>query len=383
MLNRILALAGLFITESLLLTGGNAALAQENAGNHQISATQPFAVENVAQFSRPWAIAVLPDDRMLVTDKPGQLYLVTQAGEKTEIPGLPPVLYQGQNGVLDVAIGPDFATDGTIYLTYVEPGGGSDAGGLALAKATLQLDSEPPALDGFEVIWRQEPPGGGGQPGGIIAIAPDGQHLFLSSGDRMRPETAQDPDQALGKVLRLNLDGSTPEDNPDAAAGGVRAQTWSTGHRNPYGLAFDAGGALWLHEMGPQGGDELNLIEPGKNYGWPVVSNGDNYNGTPIPNHATHPEFQPPALYWNPVIAPAGLVFYDGELFPDWKGSALIGGLRVHSLVRVTFDVDGAHEADRWDLGRRIRDVAVSSDGAVWLVEDEDGGRLLRLTPSM
>jgi glucose/arabinose dehydrogenase len=227
------------------------------------------------------------------------------------------------------------------------------------------------------------PKGGGGQSGGIIAFDPDGTHLFLTSGDRMRPATAQDPDQALGKILRLNLDGTTPTDNPHSVEGGVRAQTWTTGHRNPYGLAFDAEGRLWEHEMGPRGGDELNLIEPGRNYGWPLVSNGDNYSGTKIPRHSTRPEFAAPAVYWTPVIAPAGLAFYEGAMFPQWKGSALIGGLVARALVRVTFGANGqADEADRWDMGARIRDVAVAPDGAVWVIEDSNPGRLLRLTPS-
>ena len=198
----------------------------------------------------------------------------------------------------------------------------------------------------------------------------------------MRPKSAQDPAQTRGKLLRLNLDGSTPADNPQTEEGGVRGQTWTTGHRNPYGLAFAPNGKLWLHEMGPRGGDEFNLIEPGRNYGWPLVSNGDNYDGTPIPRHITRPEFAAPAVYWTPVIAPAGLVFYEGSMFPQWRGSALIGGLRVRSLVRVSFGTNGQpDEAERWNMGARIRDVAVAPDGAVWLIEDNNPGRLLRLTP--
>jgi glucose/arabinose dehydrogenase len=197
----------------------------------------------------------------------------------------------------------------------------------------------------------------------------------------MRPATAQDPDLELGKLLRLTLDGKPAPGNPWAGEGGARAATWTTGHRNGYGLAFASDGRLWLHEMGPKGGDELNLIEPGKNYGWAAVSYGDNYDGSPIPKPPTRPEFQEPALYWDPVIAPAGLAFYEGELFPAWKGSALIGGLKTQSLSRVTIDGTSAHEEERFAMGARIRDVAVAPDGAVWVIEDESPGRLLRLSP--
>lgn len=351
-----------------------------NASTNKPDAERPFKVTPVATFSSPWAIAVLPDGRLLITEKPGRLYLVTQQGTRHEVRGVPKVLYGGQNGLLDVAISPRFATDRIIYFTYVEPTPGG--GGLVLARARLAGSETSLRLADVTTLWRQGPAGSGGQPGGIIAFSPDGQHLFLTVGDRMRPETAQNPDLPLGKVLRLNLDGSTPADNPNASAGGVSAETWSEGHRNPYGLAFAPDGRLWLHEMGPRGGDELNLILPGRNYGWPIVSNGDNYDGTPIPDHDTRPEFAAPAVYWTPVIAPAGLVFYEGRMFPEWRGSALIGGLAATALVRVTVDPDGSgREVNRWDLGNRIRDVAVTPDGAVWLIEDSEEGRLLRLTP--
>lgn len=372
-------MASALLAAALIFHG--AAEAQSiNAGNRPVSAARPFTVQPVADFNTPWAIAFLPDGRMLVTEKPGQIHLVTQEGRKTGISNVPEVAASGQNGLLDIAVAPDFATSSRIYFTYVEP----DAGGsrLALSRAQLSVSENGAALTDRVVIWRQTPGGGGGQPGGIIAFDPQGTHLFLTVGDRMRPASAQDPDQARGKVLRLDLDGSTPADNPLASQGGVRAETWTTGHRNPYGLAFAAGGRLWLHEMGPRGGDELNLIEPGRNYGWPIVSNGDEYSGAPIPDHDTRPEFAAPAVYWTPVIAPAGLAFYEGAMFPQWKGSALIGGLAVRSLVRVAFDAGGhPDEADRWDMGARIRDVAVAPDGAVWIIEDADPGRLLRLTP--
>jgi glucose/arabinose dehydrogenase len=351
-----------------------------NAGDRPASAEHPFTAKEVAEFNTPWAIAFLPDGRMLITEKPGRIFLVTQKGEKTRVRGVPEVEAVGQNGLLDIAPAPDFASSAGVYFTYVAPG---DSGSrLRLDRATLSVADGRASLADRKTIWQQTP-GGRGQPGGIIAFDPEGKHLFLTVGDRMQPDTAQDPKNGRGKLLRLNLDGSTPADNPQAAQGGVPGETWTIGHRNPYGLAFAPDGKLWLHEMGPMGGDELNLIEPGKNYGWPVVSNGDNYDGTPIPRHATRPEFAAPLLYWNPIIAPAGLAFYTGTMFPQWRGSALIGGLASQALLRISFRADGQpDEAERWQMDNRIRDVAVAPDGAVWIIEDADPGRLLRLTPS-
>ncbi|MBO9196999.1 PQQ-dependent sugar dehydrogenase [Rhizobium sp. 16-449-1b] len=352
-----------------------------NAGDRDYSTTQPFTARPVADFDTPWAIAFLPDGRLLVTEKPGRMFLVSQSGRKTPITNVPDVAASGQNGLLDVAVSPTYRSDRRIYISYVEPGDGGS--GLALAEATLAVSGPQASLQNLNVIWRQTPKGGRGQPGGIIAFDPAGRHLFLTSGDGMIPSGVQDQNQTLGKVLRLNLDGSTPDDNPQVEDGGVPAQTWTMGHRNPYGLAFAPDGKLWLHEMGPRGGDEVNLIEPGRNYGWPLVSNGDNYSGTPIPRHSTRPELAPPALYWNPVIAPAGMAFYNGQMFPEWRGSALIGGLVATGLVRISFAANGAvDEADRWDMQARIRDVAEAPDGAVWVIEDDNPGRLLRLTPS-
>ncbi|MHA6646125.1 PQQ-dependent sugar dehydrogenase [Mesorhizobium sp. A623] len=351
-----------------------------NAGDRAASTSLPFTAQTVAEFDTPWAIAFLPDGRMLVTEKPGRIFLVTQAGQKLELDNVPEVVASGQNGLLDIAPAPDFVTSSHIYFTYVEPDDGGSR--LALSRATLSVFDDGAALTDRAVIWRQTPGGGGGQPGGIIAFDPQRAHLLLTVGDRMQPASAQDPDQARGKVLRLNLDGSTPPDNSLAAQGGVQAETWTTGHRNPYGLAFAPDGRLWLHEMGPRGGDELNLIEQGRNYGWPLVSNGNEYSGASIPDHKTRPEFAAPAVYWNPVISPAGLAFYEGAMFPQWQGSALIGGLSARALVRVAFDANGRpDEVGRWNMGARIRDVAVAPDGAVWIIEDANPGRLLRLTP--
>ncbi|WP_445192617.1 PQQ-dependent sugar dehydrogenase [Sphingomonas sp. Tas61C01] len=380
-----------------------------NFGDRKATSAKPFNVASIASFEDPWALAFLPDRRMLVTEKAGKLWLVSPDGTKAAVSGVPKVHHDGQGGLLFVATSPAFATDRHVYITYAEPGEGGD--GLALARATLDTASAKPALTGVEVIWRQLPRGKGGQFGGYIAFAPDGQHLFLASGDRMRMTPAQDPDQAVGKILRLTLDGKPapgnpgagkigattigvidPPENTGAARGAptrqiklgapnlVPAETWSTGHRNQYGLAFDAQGRLWETEMGPKGGDELNLIEPGKNYGWPLVSYGSNYDDTPIPTPSTRPDLAKPALYWNPVIAPAGLAFYDGNMFPEWRGSALIGGMAATALIRVAFDGTEAREVDRFDMGERIRAVMAAPDGAVWLLEDGPTGRLLRLT---
>jgi glucose/arabinose dehydrogenase len=351
-----------------------------NAGDRPARETRPFAADAVAEFDTPWAIAFLPDGRMLVTEKPGHMFLVTQKGEKTPVGGVPAVAASGQIGLLDIIAAPDFASSNRIYFTFTEATDGGTR--VVLMRATLSISGGGARLADLEPIWRQTPVGGRGQPGGIIAFDPAGKHLFLTVGDRQLGKPAQDPLDARGKLLRLNLDGSTPSDNPNAAADGVPAQTWTLGHRNPYGLAFASDGKLWEHEMGPRGGDEFNLIEPGKNYGWPVVSNGDNYDGSKIPRHSTRPDFAAPLLYWNPIIAPAGLVFYDGAMFPQWRGSALIGGLGSGVLVRVAITNGQPDEAERWDMGARIRDVAVAPDGAVWIIEDDDPGRLLRLTPA-
>lgn len=380
-----------------------------NYGSATAAKVKPFKATAIASFDSPWALAFLPDRRMLVTEKPGHLWLVTATGQKQQVSGVPAVHFEGQGGLLFVAVSPTYAQNGQVYLTYSEPGEGGD--GLALARATLDTSGAQPALKNLQVVWRQLPRGKGGQFGGYIAFSPDGRYLFLTSGERQRFTPAQDPDQALGKILRLTLDGKPAPGNPGAGKIGkttigiidppentgaaakapVRtatmpapnltpAETWSTGHRNPYGLAFDAKGQLWETEMGPQGGDELNLIEPGRNYGWPLVSYGKNYDDTPIPSHQGNTRFQQPALYWNPIIAPAGLTFYDGSMFPQWRGSAFIGGLASTALIRIAFDGNVPREAERWDMGARIRAVMTGPDGALWLLEDGDGGHLLRLT---
>ncbi len=345
-------------------------------------ARAPFAVTPVASFREPWAMAFLPDGRLLVTEKVGRLSIVTtDDGGKVPVSGVPDVAYGGQGGLGDVAVHPAFSDNRLVYLSYAEAGKGSRRGAAVARARLVEADAGVVSLADLEVIWRQEPKvTGRGHYGHRLLFAPDG-HLFVSSGERQKFDPSQDLNQNLGKILRLNEDGTAAADNPFADRGGVAAQVWSLGHRNPLGLAFDADGRLWNHEMGPAGGDELNLVQRGANYGYPLVSNGNHYNGRRIPDHATRPEFAAPRLWWTPVISPSGLVFYSGNLFPDWRGDALISGLSARALVRVRIDGDRAVEAERYEMGKRIRAVAQGPGGAVWLLEDKAGGRLLKLTP--
>jgi glucose/arabinose dehydrogenase len=350
------------------------------------STGKPFAVTDVADFSHPWAMTFLPDGRLLVSEKEGALKVFDIASKKTgDVSGVPAVDYGGQGGFGDVVLHPQFAGNGLVYVSYAEKGDG-DTRGAAVARAKLTLDANGGgALSDVKVIWRQVPKvSGRGHYGHRIAFGPDGK-LWISSGERQKFDPAQDMKSNLGKVVRLNDDGSVPSDNPFADQGGVAAQVWSLGHRNPLGLAFNAQGQLWEHEMGPKGGDEINRIERGANYGYPIVSNGDHYDGKVIPDHDTRPEFNAPEASWNPVISPAGFLIYSGDLFDDWKGDGFIGGLSSQALVRIEFDGDNAKEAARYDMGARIREVEQGPDGAIWLLEDEDDGsqgRLLKLTPA-
>ena len=388
--------------------------AQINAGELKPQADLPFTMTPVATFKLPWRIAFLPDGRMLVTEKVGPVWLVTQQGEKTPLENVPPVLYQGQGGMLGVFVSPKYATDRSIYLTYAEPGEEAGTSGLALARARLAIGQGTAGLEGLQVLWRDLPKGRGGQFGAQIAFSPDGQYLFLTVGDRQRMTPAQDPNTEVGKILRLTLDGKPAPGNPMAGKTGAAtrplinpprdtelaktaevistytiegqnlapSETWSTGHRTPYGLAFAPDGRLWEVEHGPRGGDELNLIEPGKNYGWPLVSYAVNYNGTPIPSPVTRADLTKPVIYWTPIVAPGSLTFYNGAMFPQWKGSALIGGMGTRTLNRITFDgKGGAIPAERWSVGHRVRDVEVGPDGALWMLEDANPGGLFRVTP--
>ena len=397
------------VTLSLALLPATA-LAQVNAGTQPSETSQPFAVAKVATFNLPWRIAFLPDGRMLITEKVGPVWLVAQDGTKTPVTNVPAVLSQGQGGMLGVFLSPGYATNHFVYLTYSEPGDGGSS--LAMARAKLTIGTDSASLDGLEVLWRDPLKGRGGQFGAQIAFSPDGQFLFLAVGERQRMTPAQDPNQPLGKILRLTLDGKPAPGNPMAGKTGAEsvdliapprdtelaktaavvstykypgpnlapAETWATGFRTPYGLAFAPDGRLWELEHGPAGGDELNLVEPGKNYGWPLVSYGVNYNKVPIPSPDTRPELVKPVIYWTPVIAPGNLTFYKGAMFPEWQGSALVGGMATKMLLRITFDgKGGAATAERWAMEFRVRDVEVAPDGAVWLIEDANPGGLYRV----
>lgn len=398
----------------LLGLAASVASAQVNVGEQKSEATLPFETTVVASsFELPWRIAFLPDGRMLVTEKIGPIWLVSATGAKiAPLGGTPPVYWQGQNGMLGIYLSPNYATDQKVYVTYIEPG--DYGGGQALARARLNVERGP-RLEGFEVIWRQMPRGKGGQAGGQIAFAADGQSLFMTIGDRQRMTPAQDPNQPVGKIVRLTLDGKPFPGNPGFGTTGAStiplidppadteaaktapvvssytfpgpnttpAETWAKGFRAPYGLALSPAGELWEVEHGPLGGDELNLIEKGKNYGWPVVSYGANYNGVPIPKPETAPELTKPVLYWTPVIAPGNFIFYRGtKSFPQWDGNGFVSGLASQALIRLVFDgKGGAKPAERWNLGKRIRDVAQAPDGTLWLLEDANPGALIHLTP--
>lgn len=340
-----------------------------------------MAVSELARFDEPWAMAFLPGSPYaLITQKAGKLLLWKQGDVPIAVSGVPAVDYAGQGGLGDMAPAPDFATSGMIYLSYAEAGPGNTRGA-AVARAKLDMQLPSPRLIDLQVIWRQSPKvTGEGHYSHRIAFSPDGRHLFISSGDRQKFTPAQDMGQNLGKVIRLLADGTPAPGNPFEAQGGVAAQVWSLGHRNVLGLKFDSQGRLWDLEHGPAGGDELNLVKPGKNYGWPLVSNGDHYDGKPIPRHATRPDLAAPAISWNPVIAPGDFIFYTGAMFPEWQGQAIIAALGTNELVRVGIEGDKARELERIPMGNRIREITQAEDGAIWVLEDGDGARLLRLS---
>jgi len=357
-------------------------LAACSSGGGLFAQERPFQVEPLATFAEPWAMAFLPGtDRMLVTEKAGHLRLWSPGRDAIDVAGVPAVDYGGQGGLGDVVLHPDFTRNGLVYLSFAEAGENGTRGA-AVGRGRLIVENGAARLDGFQVIWRQVPKfTGRGHFGHRIAFSPDGRYLFISSGERQEFTPAQDMASNAGKVLRLNPDGSVPADNPFAAQGGVTAQIWTLGHRNPLGLAFAPDGRLWEVEMGPQGGDELNLIQRGANYGYPRVSNGNHYDGRDIPDHRAGDGFEPPRVWWTPVISPGDMIVYSGAMFPQWRGDALIGGLSGQALVHVDIDGTNAREAERWDMGHRIREVEQGPDGAVYLLEDGDRGRLLRLTP--
>ncbi len=367
----------------------NAAVADVAEGGHRESGARPFISTPVASFDEPWAMTFLgKGPYALVTEKKGRLLLIdSRTGAKREVRGVPEVDHGGQGGFGDVVAAPDDDPDDNrfpLYLSWAEAGA-NDTRGAAVARAELVVDgmeNGPASLTGLRVIWRQEPKvSGRGHFSHRVTIAPDGRHIFISSGERQKFDPAQDMGTNLGKIVRLTLDGGTPPDNPFAQQGGVTAQIWSLGHRNVLGLTFDKTGQLWDDEMGPEGGDEVNLVTRGGNYGWPKASNGSHYGGKDIPDHAPGDGFLSPKAWWNPSVSPAGMAYYDGALFPHWRHSLLVGALSGQALMRLKIEGDQLIKSNFWSMGARIREVEVGPDGTVWLLEDGPEGKLLKLTP--
>lgn len=344
-----------------------------NAGSRLIA-------ESFGAFNEPWAMSFLPDGDLLITEKAGTLRLVRLDDRSTlPVKGLPKVAYGGQGGLGDIVLHPQYKENHWVYLSYVEQDS-SGKKGAVVARARFDPATAKPTLENLEIIWRQTPKvTGSGHFSHRLAFSPDG-HLFITSGDRQKQTPAQSWEQNLGKVIRINADGSVPPDNPFQDKGELAKTFWSLGHRNLLGIAFDKQGQLWTHEMGPRHGDEFNLTSEGDNYGWPIVSWGDQYSGFSIPDHDTRPEFHAPEIYWVPTVAPSGLAIYYGSLFPKWQGNAFIGGLRSEALLRIRIEGHQAEEAERFAMGERIREVELGPKGALWILEGKKGGRLLRLT---
>lgn len=345
------------------------------------SESGPVRVEIVADgLERPWGLTFLPDGQMLVTEQSGRLRIVSADGEKSNpLSGLPEILYRGQGGLLDVKLDPDFAENRLVYITYSEAGDG----GASTAVARGRLNEGATALEGTEVIFHQEPKvSGGNHFGSRLAFSPDGK-LFVTLGERFKFDPAQDLSNHLGALVRINPDGSVPPDNPFVGRQDAEPEIWSYGHRNVEGAAIHPDtGRLWIHEMGPRGGDELNLPEPGRNYGWPLVSWGRHYDGRDIPDPPTRPELAQSIHHWTPVISPSGMTFYTVDLFEGWRGDLLIGSLSDRALVRVELEGERVTGEERLDMGARIRDVVEGPDGAVYLLTDKANGEILRLAPS-
>jgi glucose/arabinose dehydrogenase len=363
-----------------------AACQSQGSAQSESSGPRPFTVTEIAEFSTPWAMAFLPGSGVpltnmaLLTEREGRLWLIDVTnGKRTAVSGVPTVVVAGQGGLGDVMPHPDFAGNRRVYLSFVEAGpNGTSGAALGYGKLDLSNPSSP-ALKGFKVIWRQQPKvTGDGHFSHRIAFGPDG-YLYLTSGERQKMQPAQDMTVNLGKVLRLTDEGAPAPGNPFASRGGIAAEFWTMGHRNGLGLQFAPDGRLWESEMGPQGGDEINLILPGKNYGWPRVSNGSHYGGADIPDHKPGDGYEAPKIWWTPSISPGAMLIYTGDKFPQWKGDALVGALSGEALIRIDIDGDKARKADHWPMGERIRAVDQGPDGSVYLLEDK--GRLVRLDP--
>ncbi|QUL36460.1 PQQ-dependent sugar dehydrogenase [Erythrobacter sp. JK5] len=358
----------------------------ETAANGATDAA--YTVTAMGEFERPWAIEFAPGtDTLFITEKSGTLKLMnTLSGTVSTVVGAPEVAFAGQGGLGDVAFLESEAgmpLDGrTIYLSWAEGGDGSTYGA-AVGRGRLSCDEagEDCAVSDLAVIWRQSlKTGRRGHYSHRIQFSPDEQHMFIASGDRQELDPAQDLTNNLGTIVRLNLDGTPAASNPFAGQGEVQSQIWSYGHRNILGMDWDADGRLWEIEHGPAGGDELNLVRQGANYGWPTRSYGDHYNGDPIADHSADDGFVKPAAHWTPVIAPGDMIIYSGEMFGPWQGNALIAGLSSKALVRVAIDGESAREVERYGFDARLRSVEQGPDGSIWVAEDGEGGRVLRIS---
>jgi glucose/arabinose dehydrogenase len=364
----------LALTGTLLLLPG-ACLAQDRIVDTEIG---KIKVETLATgLEHPWGLAFLPDGRMLVTERAGRLRIMAEDGTLSDpLTGVPKVVAEGQGGLLDVALDPKFKDNKLVYISYAEPGEGG--AGTAVARGTL-VDG---GLEGVQVLFRQMPKvGGGNHFGSRLVFTPDGK-LFVTLGERFKFDPAQDLSSHLGKIVRINPDGSVPEDNPFISQKDAQPEIWSYGHRHPQGAAIHPEtGKLWQTEFGPRGGDELNIPAAGANYGWPVVSWGTHYDGKDIPNPPTRPEFVDAIHHWTPVISPSGIAFYTSDTIPSWKGNLLIGGLSSQGIVRLKLDGEKIVGEERIPLDARIRNVAQGPDGAVYALTDAGDGKVLRLTP--
>lgn len=386
--------ASLLLPAALAAASCGAQSTGETAGGAQSTPAptaengQPFTVEAHGSYDEPWAAAFVPGTSVLmITLKSGKIMGFDTRNDRAILfEGVPAVDYGGQGGLGDVAFLPSEAastlTPRTIYLSWVEAGDDNTRGAVVGKGRMVCEEHQTCRIDDLKVIWRQQPKvTGRGHFSHRIVFSPDEKYMFISSGEREKKEPAQDLTNTLGTTVRLTLDGKPAPDNPFAGRGSPSNQIWSYGHRNILGLKFDAQGRLWAVEHGPQGGDELNLIERGDNYGWPVVSDGVHYGGGPIPNHSTRPEFHAPAISWTPVIVPGDFVFYSGKLWPEWRGDAIIAAMKPSGLVRVEIDGTRVTDAARYRFDRRIREVVEGPDGALWLLEDKEGARLLELRP--
>jgi len=374
---RLFALAGAVLMLAVTAAAAAPQSFRSSAGN--------LAVETVARgLVNPWALAFLPDGRMLVTERPGRMRIVGKDGKLSPaLAGVPPVFARGQGGLHDVVLDRDYAQNSTIYFCFAQPASGG--GRTALARAKL-VDEATPRLDELKVIFQQEGPLSSGNHFGCrIAQAAD-DNLFLTMGDHFTTrDQAQNLGNHLGKLIRIKPDGSVPSDNPFVNRPGAKPEIWSYGHRNSQGATIHPQTTkLWEHEHGPRGGDEINIIDKGKNYGWPVIGYGIDYSGAKIHASTQQAGMEQPVKYWVPSIAPSGMAFYTGELFPKWKGSLFVGALVPGFLVRLDIDGDNIGDEERLlqGLGERIRDVRQGPDGALWLVTDSSNGRVLRVAPA-